>query len=342
MIKIYVKTTEACNLQCDHCYVGDRRNNDTQFDEIKTVEWINKYIEVYRHPPEDVAIIFHGGEPFLVHLDKIHYIIDHVMPGVKFNTTTNLMYHLTDDHLNLMKNVFVDDRGIPWMHTSWDYKIRFKTDEQLKLWENNVKTLLKYGIDPMVNIVLTKPLISETTVMDLIEYFSNIGVSRINFERLTKITTPDETLIPDYDKQDEWLCEFYDKLENHFSVFFFDEIARTYHGIFLDYRKRDCMKNVITINPDGTIAGCLNSAVLGAAFTNISEEPNTAYASKKYKCLRTAEAIGKMKCYECDIFKYCNGDCYQLSWVNGRCATPKKLYKKILHDVEIGKYEISI
>ena len=139
------------------------------------------------------------------------------------------------------------------------------------------------------------------------------------------------------DEVDRYL-EFYGK--DNINGFFFDEIARTYHGIFLDYRKRDCMKNVITINPDGTIAGCLLTSVLGLTFTSIDELPDHMYQNKKYSCSRTAEAIGKMKCYECDIFKYCNGDCYQLSWVNGRCATPKKLYKKILHDVEIGKYEM--
>ena len=340
MIKIYVKTTEACNLQCDHCYVGDRRNNDTQFDEIKTVEWINKYIEVYRHPPEDVAIIFHGGEPFLVNLDKIHYIIDHVMPGVKFNTTTNLMYHLTDDHLNLMKNIFVDDHGIPWMHTSWDYKIRFKTDDQLKLWENNVKTLLEYGISPHVDMMITNQFVSELNPNDISSYFHNLGVTRINFTRVRTLTIENKNLAADPIMQDEWLCKFYDYCKDGFEIPFFDDIARAYHGILRDQRNRDCMKNVITINPDGTIAGCLLTSVLGLTYTSINESPDHMYQNKKYSCSRTAEAIGKMKCYECDIFKYCNGDCYQLSWVNGRCATPKKLYKKILHDVEIGKYKI--
>ena len=35
---------------------------------------------------------------------------------------------------------------IPYIMTSWDYKIRFNNDDETSLWEHNVRELVENGI----------------------------------------------------------------------------------------------------------------------------------------------------------------------------------------------------
>jgi radical SAM protein with 4Fe4S-binding SPASM domain len=41
------------------------------------------------------------------------------------------------------------------------------------------------------------------------------------------------------------------------------------------------------------------------------------------------EVARNPKCFECEVFKYCGGDCHQLEWQNGICGAPKSLMKQL-------------
>lgn len=328
MKKIYIKTTEACNLRCKHCYIGDNRNKINFFNEDKVIDWLKRYKDVYK---EDLYISFHGGEPFIAPINKVLKICK-AFSNEKLDATSNLLI-LNKDITNLIKTYFRDDNNEPFVKTSWDWKIRFNNSQELE-WINNVKKLLSENIKVKVNICLTKSLIEDWEPINLITYLSNIGIKEIHFERLSYNTIEDKNLIPDYDKQDEWMLKFY--LSNtKLKVDNFEELKYAAGHIFIDCRKRQCMNNVITINANGTIGACPNTSIK-YWYTTVNNEIETIPCYKHCELIKK-EQDKNPQCYYCELYTMCNGDCCQLSWINNKCPAFKKLMKQIKNDVERKK-----
>ena len=86
------------------------------------------------------------------------------------------------------------------------------------------------------------------------------------------------------------------------------------------------MRDVITINADGSVGGCPNSS-LSASYTSIYEKPQSVYP--KQEELMKKEEIRNLACYACEYYSVCNGDCCQLSFYHGECPFPKNLAKAI-------------
>lgn len=66
MLTLILKTSNACNLRCVYCSLGDK-----DFHSVISLEgmkealyWFLKYARSHRE--KEVSVIFHGGEPFLV------------------------------------------------------------------------------------------------------------------------------------------------------------------------------------------------------------------------------------------------------------------------------------
>ena len=328
MKKIYIRTTNDCQLRCKHCYVGDYRNQTQLFDENKTIEWLKKYIKEFKIDLKDTLISFHGGEPFLCPIDKMEKITKE-FPEATFDATTNLVYNLTLGKLDFIKTYFKDKKtGIPFIKTSWDYKIRFSNNKQNDLWEQNVLKLLKEGIQVQVIICLTSLLIKEVEVENLLKYFVNLGVKIINFERLTSNTTEDKSLIPSYKEQDEYLYNLYmynkNTLNNALIVGMFEELENV-EACFKGCRARQCMREVITINADGSIGACPNTS-LTFHFTSIDKDPSDLLENTWRDILIEKEEKRKYGCCICSLYEWCNGDCHQLDWEDdGTCPAPKKI-----------------
>ena len=330
MKKIYIKTTEACNLHCKHCYIGDNRRKKDFFDEIKTINWLKGRIG----EGKDCLISFHGGEPFLCDLNKMAKLCDS-FPAAEFDATSNLCFS-SDEYINklisFIKKYFIrNSTDRPFVKTSWDHKIRFATESEEETWKKNIKKLLSEGIDVKVITCLTKDFITNITPEAYRTYMMDLGIKELDFERLTANSTPDKTLLPDYEAVDQWLLSFYE-CNTDFEVGMFANMSAAACGTFVDCRARKCMQNTITINADGTIGGCPNSSI-HEWFYNIDGKSN----HQMHKQLIQKECVRNPQCYTCDLFMVCNGDCHQLSWQGNTCPEPKRLLRRIINDVERGK-----
>ena len=138
-------------------------------------------------------------------------------------------------------------------------------------------------------------------------------------------TTRDITLIPDPKIVDRWLLNLY-KLSPEIEIDNFTDIKRALKGEYVGCRKRTCMKDVLTINADGSVGACPNSS-LTAPFTSILERVQPIY--KKQQELIKREELRQLSCYTCNYFSICNGDCCQLSFFHGECPFPKNLANAI-------------
>ena len=322
MKKIYIKTTESCNLCCDHCYIGEARKNSSFFDEKASIAWLKDYMNINGLKNNDLYISFHGGEPFLCPIEKMEKVCQ-AFSGAQFDATTNLTYNLTDDILKFMKNYFRSESRF-FIKTSWDKDIRFKTREKELLWRENIRRLKSEGAYIKTNVCLTTKLL-EMPPDIFLSCFSDSGIDELHFERLTMNTTQDITLIPDPKIVDRWLLNLY-KLSPKIEIDNFTDIKRALKGEYVGCRKRTCMKDVLTINADGSVGACPNSS-LTAPFTSIYESVQPIY--EKQQKLIKREELRQLSCYTCNYFSICNGDCCQLSFFHGECPFPKNLANAI-------------
>lgn len=331
-IVIYVKTTNECQLKCEHCYNTVSPFKGTMIDNVvqQTIQFIKE-----KAKDNNCLVIFHGGEPMMGGIDKIQTIIKSLetIENIKFTITTNLMYKITDDHIKLFEKMATMS-GKNLVSTSWDYKIRFANNEQEQLWENNVKLLLKHNINVAPIVSITSLLINETTPYEILLKFKDMGITRMNFERLTETgRASDNKSLKALNKDvDEWLYQAYiTAKELDVVVSLFDGLKQAiFDNNFVGCRKRECQKNVITINPDGTIAGCPNCS------NNIYGNIDGRYNEQLFNKFALKEEIKSNDCYLCDLYEYCNGDCFQLQWDKTGCPALKKIIKSMIEEKDNG------
>lgn len=334
MKTVYLKLTNGCNLKCKHCYNEQMYNHSKMSDDIicKAIAYINGLAL-----KEKIQVQLHGGEPFLLKAEKIKDICNRLNSNIEINATTNLMYKLSPQILDIFKQFTPVYSNNPLVQTSWDYSIRFSSKNQELLWESNVKTLLQNSIDVQVAICITKLLIENITPAQLFNYFSNFGIKYINFERLTLNgnTALNSQLMPSNKSLNAWLLDAYKiSKQNNILIQLFESIEKSINGELIGCRARKCTQNVITINPDGSIASCPNTAHMpfDSITCDLEEKRN---AQQKHVLWIKKEEIRNQKCYTCKYYKYCNGDCFQLSWDETGCPGLKSIYEYIIN--ECGK-----
>lgn len=332
-LNVYLKTTETCNLNCKHCFTNGKNGKKIYWNVEKTINWI-KRLHQFNPLIEHVHFEFHGGEPFLVPLFQMQDVYDKchsLWKSMSWGATTNLVYNMDEEYLKFVKTA-LNGR----IATSWDPKIRFSNDKQKTLWEKNVKTLIDNGIEVKLFVSVTQDVILSQPI-DLLRYFKQLGIKEVSFERLTK--NGNANLFPDIfptnKEQDAWFLLMHEQSEdygcrnwfvNEFleSVYSKFEINQTGSGTFC----RDCEQKLFTINADGTIAGCPNSAPEDY-YGNIEQEIKDLINSPKRLEIISCEVSRDTRCYECEVFHKCGGDCHQLLWEDNVCGAPKSLMLKL-------------
>lgn len=324
---IYIKLTNGCNLQCKHCYNEIMNNHNSMSRETldKVILWLKEFRNNHKDSIIDMSL--HGGEPMLFNLDNILYILNSTDKlNLRWCITTNLIYSITNKHIEIFKRMIPYDE--PMIMTSYDFgDLRFN-DNQEKLWKNNIKILQNNNIKVQPIICVTNYVVKNISVKDFFNFLDKNNITQFNLERITETGRASKNKIkPTNKEQNEWLLNIYKeyKKRNNLLCPLFEGVEQSINGIFLGCRARKCMEQVITINPDGSIAGCPNTANL--TYGNLNE------INECKKCeLIKIEQTKKNECLICPYYKYCNGDCFQLVWDETGCSGLKNIYEYILKD----------
>ena len=327
----YLKTTETCNLNCRHCFTNGINGPKIYWDKDKVKDWIDRFIHT-TNKDDTIHCEFHGGEPFLVDVEEmkaVHNYCNSLHPNITWGATTNLVFKLKDEHKDFIKNELGDRLG-----TSWDPKIRFDNDKQLKLWLNNIKELLAQGTTIRLFISVTKDTIAIEPIY-LLTWIKSLGVQEVSFERLTgngsALKHPD--IFPSNIEQDAWFLKMHKQSElyNARDWFVNDFLETIYSKFETGFTKggtfcRDCEEKIFTLNADGSISGCPNSAPefqFGHINDSIEDLINSPIRLENMACEKSRNPL----CYSCEVFQHCGGDCHQLSWQDDICGAPKSLMK---------------
>lgn len=356
-LSIYLKTTETCNLNCSHCFTSGSQGKKIFFDPQKVIRFFTKLKIEYPHV-NSIRYMFHGGEPFLAPVDSMYQAYEglkNIFPNTRFGMQTNLVFKLTDQKRKFLKDILLEDG----FGTSWDYDIRFgsqkKGDEalrsrQIELWENNVRTLISEDEHYLTMIVsITAKLIEEKEPIEIIEYARDLGFKNILFERITSDgnAKKNNDVIPSNRDQDDWLYRmFTQSLENetykYIGNMLLSELVEGYlNSNHVGNRCRVCEQSLLTINADGSIAGCPNTGPV-SYWGHIDWEIKESIESKKRQKVIACEKFERNPlCFSCPAFAYCNSDCHQLSWDEGEsyCAAPKKIWNKMITEKETELYQ---
>lgn len=338
-IIIYLKTTDTCQLNCSHCFTNGSNGKKIYFDKEKTINWFAK-LKTFLGNDKGGHIAFHGGEPMLANIKDMIEVYDDVsamFPKIWWSITTNLVYPLTEEKINFFKTVC---NGI--ISTSWDYYGRFDTKREETLWEDNVKKLRADNIDITVQVCLTNPLLENMRPNELIDKMINLNIPALHLERLTidgNAVKNKDTLSVDLETQDLWLEELFhyykdNKLYEKIKIPFFDSLlSAIVYGTHSGCRCRQCEKRIFTINANGTIGGCPNTAVT-KVYGSIDNTIESILTSPDRLVTMASEDIRDPRCYACEVFEICNGDCHQLTWDENEnhCPGPKLVIKAMLKE----------
>ena len=332
---VYIKLTNKCNIACKHCY---NSVCDTSVDISE--ETLQKCLDIIEFQwkacelGEKVEVALHGGEPTLYDLKTLQILCGGIIAsGATVSATTNLLYEITTDHLKLF-NMFIQEDGRRLVVTSWDGgDVRFKNEEMYEQWLWNVRFLLGRGYTVQPIVTLTKPVI-DMNPKDVFEEMRNVGVTAVNFERLTKTGRAEENkdLWVTNREVDAWLGEAYrlNEMEYKFEVPLFAELEQAYEGFKDGCKARMCMLKVITINPDGTLACCPNDPLTVVGHVDRWKyEDRTEEDKRNHNKLIQMESRRPTECYTCDYFKECNGECCQLTWDESGCPGMIETIKNI-------------
>jgi radical SAM protein with 4Fe4S-binding SPASM domain len=332
-LNVYLKTTETCNLNCKHCFTSGKNGKKIYWNVDLVANWIKK---MYNYNPSisHVHFEFHGGEPFLVPLEQMRQVYNDtngLWESMSWGATTNLVYNIDEEYLKFVKEVLGNR-----IATSWDPNIRFSNDKQKNLWEKNIKFLKENGVTIKLFVSVTKDVVSEDPIKWL-NYFKELKVDEVSFERLTKNGNANffPEIFPTNRELDKWFLLMHNQsVQNNCDSWFHNDFLQSVYDKFQNNVLnsgtfcRDCEQKLFTINADGTIAGCPNSAPEDY-YGNIQQEIDDLINSPKRIEIISCEKSRDPRCYACDIFSKCGGDCHQLEWQDDVCGAPKSLMLKI-------------
>jgi radical SAM protein with 4Fe4S-binding SPASM domain len=143
---------------------------------------------------------------------------------------------------------------------------------------------------------------------------------------------------------DAWMLELWNasiELETHkyFGNLLFDSMLTSFvNTTHSGCRCRSCEQKIFTLNADGTIGGCPNSAV-NNTFGNINDDIYDLLSSEGRLENIACESNRNPNCYGCDVFDICNGDCHQLAWQGDVCAAPKSLMRRFKQENNTKLYQ---
>jgi radical SAM protein with 4Fe4S-binding SPASM domain len=332
----YLKTTETCNLNCKHCFTNGTSGPKVFWNTDLVIDWIKRFSSQIKKD-DTLHCEFHGGEPFLVPVEqliKVHEETKKFIPNASWGITSNLTFKMYDEHFDFIEK-YLDNR----IGTSWDPDIRFSSPKQYDLWRKNVETLVNKGVTVKLFISVTTSTIKMEPI-DLLEWVRDLGVKEMSLERLTNNGNAKlyPEIFPLNKEQDAWFLKMHEQsnLNNSRSWFDNEFLETVYDKFETGFVRggtfcRDCEEKIFTLNADGSISGCPNSAPefqFGSITDPIENLINSPIRLNTIACERSGNEL----CYSCDVFEYCGGDCHQLSWQDDICGAPKSLMQHLKYE----------
>ena len=326
-----INLTEKCNLNCKHCFAPKTFSTMNKDVLDRTIDFVSKRLIIDDKHNYNKTVEFMGGEVGLLDPNMISDIIDRINENTGFNDIqyrlrTNLIYKLTDKHIELFKKV-------NFFGTSYDYGIRFNNVEQEKLWFSNLEILKQNDIKIDCSFCVTNTLVKTIKPKDFIDFIIKLDLDTYNLMLLSIPTNHNENYDrPNNREMDKWLYEVFLIYEeynknNHLFIELFECIRDALNGKNYSDFQRNCQKVNMTIDPKGNVSQCL--------FTQHKPYYNLINNELNYKIYNDwvkFEQTLKEECLDCKLLPYCKGNCCLCEWDDSGCPSQKLIFEHLLKE----------
>jgi len=280
-----ISITNRCNLRCTYCY---ERHLNTEYGCINN-ETRDKIADFIKRQGNAETVYLFGGEP-LLYKETVKYYCENIK-AKEFVITTN--------------GTLLDEEFIKWcaerkviINMSHDGIKCTDRGVDTTLLDNNLKLLLKYQPDTLVQLVYTEQTLPE--LYDNIMYLKNLGVKKVSAVMDAFLVADDPDSFGDI-LREQWrrIAEIRDLFVYELAVKK-KSITENKRGIC------EICKKKVFINWDGSFYPCVQ-------FQNIPEyrcgDVYVGIDAEKARKAHPDYSMVSERCKGCEIAGYCRNSC---------------------------------
>lgn len=309
LLKLLVKPTHDCNLDCRYCY-------DKQFGvkETMTLEMVEQICKFARNSTDNIIWIWHGGEPLMMAKDW-------------YRKAYKILQEYRINHVSIQSNgTLIDEEWIE-MFKEFGWTLSFSFDglgneESRGLTDKVVENFKLYqDLYQKSGVIRVCDRNNYINLIDDYKYFKNIGVQSFQINRVFMSPTADTF---EEDKDINGYLETYAQLldlwindTNPIYIRTFGEYIQYIlgnNGYLCAYRGQ-CINEWIGVNPIGDLYTCDRWFPEEHKYGNINDFSTFMEMQRKSDAFIKTEKIHAKrleycKNQKCGIFDFCNGACH--------------------------------
>ncbi len=350
MLTLILKATNACNLRCLYCSVGDKSREMKMSEKrmSEALEWFAGYAE--GRGEKKIEIIFHGGEPLLIEAGQYRRCIERLAARyphlvVRFCVQTN-GYYITQEHVRLFVDygmqagISVD--GSEYVHD--EQRISITGKETYSTIMKNIRMLKERGVPVSLLMVLTRNGLNGN--LHFLENFAREDLPlKINPLLPEGEAVNHKELYLEQGEYGEYLIRVFNYLIDHDLNLTVSPLEQMLYGVIFHQPPRgcvftkECSRFFLSINAAGEIYPCGRFAdsgkfCLGTIDSGITEKGREKLDQLYERRCRTLPE----DCTNCSFGDLCSGGCSaacqygDLSRPSSICGDYQKIFRYLYGD----------
>lgn len=335
---ITLKTTDACNMRCKHCYHTSVGYTSRFLD----IEHAKKILELASKEYDFVDVLFMGGEPTLWGIENFIELLKYQYSLSKLYTV-NFKNSLQTNGLML---------NLQWINFLKKYNFRvgisFDGPHNDDLRGKTQTIFLNLKLAQENNLAFHVLCVENNNSIKNLDYTYNwFKKNNFNFKILPIFMSGEalkhKNLELDPDEYVEFFIGTYKKWlkdENcEIEVSTFQELLKINHKCICNHRGASCISNRVAIVANGDIFPCGRPYTDDFRIGNILEFQSIKdmFESKAYKYIMEIYQNRLKNCNSCEVFESCKGGCISDAILenffekidNPYCIRTKKMLKQI-------------
>lgn len=338
-LNVLIMPTDECNMNCVYCFHHKYHHGCQKM----TIETLTKLYDIVFKSYDNVAFVWHGGEPLIMGLDFYKKAIE---LQKKYNAKIE---NRMQSNITLLDNgmtQFLCENNIE-IGTSFDGSLNYMTRGKSNIILDKRKMILQHGGSCGIIMV-----VSSININNLVESYILFKKMRanytINFYVPSKNTNNDKLILNPYLTINK-MIELYDywikDTEGTISIGYFERIISfIMSGKKTVCKYNSCIGKWIGVRYNGDITPCNRYFPEKYNYGNISEYDDIcqAFNSEGFKRLLKDAIIRRNKCKNCSIYDFCSGGCNNVAYNendvtenNGpTCIITRSIYDYIYNSIQ--------